>query len=357
MLTHHLSPQKAVGRETDSQVESITQTRLLPKGSALAVMSALAGFALCGIAGAADLGLSWNANPETDIANYRLSYGTSPGQYTQVRDVGRETRALVTNLEAGRTYYFAVAAVNYAGMESDLSDELVHQTPPLYFNLNLAWNTNPETDVSAYRLSYGTESGQYSQVMDVGPSTRATVSNLEQGKTYYFAVTAVNYAGLTSDPSIELVYSGAPSYVSSPSLPQDEPTSVSGPRTFYATASDLLNSYLGGNADGGFDAELSPTVANVTADPDGDGISDSYLLFSYRRSQQVAGETGIVAGVEVSRELASDWLDSSGLPGVVELEEADAAEPGIDLVRVYLPTSLATNGRLFARLAVSQLAQ
>jgi hypothetical protein len=126
--------------------------------------------------------------------------------------------------------------------------------------------------------------------------------------------------------------------------------------TVYTSGDSLLSAYLGGDSAATFDAELSPTAQNVTADPDGDGVSDSYLVFSYRRDQSVAGGSDIVASVEVSQDLASDWQDSGGLPGVVELEEANAAGSGVDVVRVYLPTSLAKNGRLFARLAVSQLA-
>ena len=358
MFTLSSKIKHVVGRCSGRAIEAIPEMRVLAKRSAFAAFVALAGFGFSNIVNAADVGLAWNANPETDIAKYRLSYGTSSGQYTQVKEVGRDTRTLVTNLEAGRTYYFAVSAVNYAGMQSDLSAEVSYQTPPLYFNLNLAWNPNPETDISAYRLSYGTSSGQYNQVVDVGRNTRATVSNLEQGKTYYFAVTAVNYAGMVSDPSIELIYNGAPAIAATSSfalLPQASPT-VSSLSSDTGSVANVLNSYLGADSVGGVDAGLSPTASNVTADPDGDGVSDSYLVFSYRRAQLVASDSSIAASVEVSRDLVSDWQDSSGLPGVVELVEANAAAPGVDIVRVYLPTSLATNGRLFARLAVSQLA-
>lgn len=325
-----------------------------------AAILTLAAFGVSGIVVAADVGLSWNANPETDIAKYRLSYGTSSGQYTQFKEVGRDTRALLTGLEAGRTYYFAVAAVNYAGMESDPSAEVSYQTPPLYFDLNLAWNSNPETDINAYRLSYGTSSGQYNQVLDVGRNTRATVSNLEQGKTYYFAVTAVNYAGMTSDASIELVYNGVPTVAAATSSFASVQEPLPTANTLYlrdASAVDVLNSYLGGDSATGFDEALSPTASHVTADPDGDGVKESYLLFSYRRTQIVAGDPSIAAIVEVCRDLASNWEDSRNLSGVVELEEINAAGPGVDIVKVYLPTKLATNGRLFARLAVSQLAR
>jgi YHS domain-containing protein len=358
MFTLSSKIKHVVGRCSGRAIEAIPEMRVLAKRSAFAAFVALAGFGFSNMVSAADVGLAWNANPETDIAKYRLSYGTSSGQYTQVKEVGRDTRTLVTNLEAGRTYYFAVSAVNYAGMQSDLSAEVSYQTPPLYFNLNLAWNPNPETDISAYRLSYGTSSGQYNQVVDVGRNTRATVSNLEQGKTYYFAVTAVNYAGMVSDPSIELIYNGAPAIAATSSfalLPQASPT-VSSLSSDTGSVANVLNSYLGADSAGGVDAGLSPTASNVTADPDGDGVSESYLVFSYRRAQLVASDSSIAASVEVSRDLVSDWQDSSGLPGVVELVEANAAAPGVDIVRVYLPTSLATNGRLFARLAVSQLA-
>ena len=110
MLTQTSTPKRIVGRDSGRVIESIPITRVLAKRSALAAFVALAGFGFSSIAGAADVGLAWNANPETDIAGYRLSYGTSSGQYTQVKEVGRDTRTLVTNLEAGRTYYFAVAA-------------------------------------------------------------------------------------------------------------------------------------------------------------------------------------------------------------------------------------------------------
>ena len=340
--------------------KSIPRSHVWISRPSRAAIVVLAVFGVSGIVGAADVGLSWNANPETDIAKYRLSYGTSPGQYAQFKEVGRDARALVTDLEAGRTYYFAVAAVNYAGMESDLSAEVSYQTPPLYFNLNLTWNANPETDINAYRLSYGTSSGQYSQVLDVGRNTRATVSNLEQGKTYYFVVTAVNYAGMASDASTELVYNGVPTVAVATSsfASAQEPSPTVNPLSLAdASAVGVLESYLGGDSVAGFDDALSPTASHVTADPDGDGVKESYLLFSYRRAQLVAGDPNIVAIVEVGRDLDSDWEDSRNLSGVVELEELNAAGPGVDIVKVYLPTKLATNGRLFARLAVSQLAQ
>ena len=67
--------------------------------------------------------LAWDANPEVNIANYKLSYGTSTGSYPIVIDAGQNLEASVPNLIQGTTYYFAVSAVNTAGVQSRYSTE------------------------------------------------------------------------------------------------------------------------------------------------------------------------------------------------------------------------------------------
>ena len=70
----------------------------------------------------------------------------------------------------------------------------------------LAWDANPEADIASYRLSYGTTSGSYPNVIDVGTNLEASVPNLVQSTIYYFAVTAVNTAGVQSQYSSEFLY-------------------------------------------------------------------------------------------------------------------------------------------------------
>jgi hypothetical protein len=74
--------------------------------------------------------LSWSAptenadgTPVTDLAGYRVYYGTSPGDLSQSIEVsGAQTTTYeVENLPAG-TYYFAVAAYNTSGVESAQSN-------------------------------------------------------------------------------------------------------------------------------------------------------------------------------------------------------------------------------------------
>jgi hypothetical protein len=69
----------------------------------------------------------------------------------------------------------------------------------------LAWDPPAvSTDVTGYMIHYGTVSGTYPQAIDVGNTTSYTVSNLNEGKTYYFAATAYNRSGQRSVYSNEV---------------------------------------------------------------------------------------------------------------------------------------------------------
>ncbi len=70
----------------------------------------------------------------------------------------------------------------------------------------LEWNANPEPDIGGYRVYYGTESGVYSKVQDVGNATEAVLSGLPVGPTYYCVLTAYNTLGLESGFSRELAF-------------------------------------------------------------------------------------------------------------------------------------------------------
>jgi hypothetical protein len=64
-----------------------------------------------------------NGTPITDLAGYTVYYGTNPSDLTQSVEVsgGTSTSAAVANLPAG-TYYFAVAAYNSLGVQSEPSN-------------------------------------------------------------------------------------------------------------------------------------------------------------------------------------------------------------------------------------------
>jgi len=74
----------------------------------------------------------------------------------------------------------------------------------------LNWNRNPETNVTGYRVYYGTTSRNYSNsVTVVGDVTNNIVAGLASGITYFFAITAYNTTGDESPFSNEVTVSQA----------------------------------------------------------------------------------------------------------------------------------------------------
>jgi hypothetical protein len=74
--------------------------------------------------------LSWtaptlndNGTALTDLAGFKIHYGTSPGVHPLTIDAGNVTTIQVASLTTGHTYYFVVTAYNTAGIESDPSNE------------------------------------------------------------------------------------------------------------------------------------------------------------------------------------------------------------------------------------------
>ena len=77
---------------------------------------------------AATVTATWNANPESDIAGYRLLYGTQSGNYTTTIDVGNVTTRVVT-VVGGRTYFFVVQAYDTSGLTGPNSAEVSVNVP------------------------------------------------------------------------------------------------------------------------------------------------------------------------------------------------------------------------------------
>jgi len=68
----------------------------------------------------------------------------------------------------------------------------------------LAWDPHVESDIAGYVVSWGTQSGVYTALVDVGNRTSWTINNLQVGRVYYFAVQAYNKSGLYSAYSVEV---------------------------------------------------------------------------------------------------------------------------------------------------------
>lgn len=71
-----------------------------------------------------DVLVRWDPNTENDLSGYRVYYGITSGDYSWSVWVGNTTQVSlpVCGEEAGE-YFYAVTAVDFAGNESDFSDE------------------------------------------------------------------------------------------------------------------------------------------------------------------------------------------------------------------------------------------
>ncbi len=177
----------------------------------------------------ADPLLVWGAS-SGDVQGYRIYYGTTQGQYESSKDIGDMTQCSLFDLplQEGSTYYFIVKAYNAAG-ESDPSNEVqwvVPDTSPpgppqgLVGNpvsegdVNLTWQANAETDIKGYKVYYGTTSRIYGSPCSVENATTHTITGLNQGTTYYFAVSALdtsdNESGWSQEVAVQLTDTESP---------------------------------------------------------------------------------------------------------------------------------------------------
>ncbi len=94
--------------------------------------------------------LSWNANPERDVAGYNVYYAyTYDGKYTLLSST---VNTYFTDFGAtnGITYYYAVTAYDYNGNESDLSYDNANATPrPEGYNENI-FNYRQNPNISGF---------------------------------------------------------------------------------------------------------------------------------------------------------------------------------------------------------------
>jgi len=77
-------------------------------------------------------------------------------------------------------------------------------TPSIAGGLLVTWNANTESDLAGYRIYYGTESSTYTNMVDVGKVTSYILPGLQDGRTYYVAVTAYDLNNNESLPSLEV---------------------------------------------------------------------------------------------------------------------------------------------------------
>ncbi|HQG30455.1 MAG TPA: fibronectin type III domain-containing protein [Deltaproteobacteria bacterium] len=88
-------------------------------------------YLLCipGILCAAKVQISWNPNTESDLAGYRVYYGTTSGNYNYVLRLGKVNSVQIDGFFEGYTYYICITAYDTSGNESGFSREVYVDIP------------------------------------------------------------------------------------------------------------------------------------------------------------------------------------------------------------------------------------
>ncbi len=169
------------------------------------------------VAGQNSLLLSWRSNVETDIAEYNIYKSDSP--FSNVLNLTPLDSSPVNtyqdnDLISMQTYYYAVTAVDQFDNENfdvtSVAGTVADTIPPAQvqglqvltmgdkIELNISWIPNGEGDLSHYKVYRSKE--PFDEVNLILLIANATINNyqdinLDEGTTYYYAVTAVDDAG------------------------------------------------------------------------------------------------------------------------------------------------------------------
>jgi hypothetical protein len=91
---------------------------------------------------AGDVTLAWDAVSATNLAGYKVYYGTASRSYLTPLSAGTQTSYTVTtsHFQPGQTYYFSVTAYDSSGNESGYSNEVSKTIPTCDINSDSSTN-------------------------------------------------------------------------------------------------------------------------------------------------------------------------------------------------------------------------
>jgi len=151
--------------------------------------------------------LAWDASPSSDIAGYKLYYGTTSGSSSPPLDVGNVTTATVPNLNDATTYFFSVTAYNTAGLESQRSNEVSYKTPsaPLQlYSLTVNGGSGSGNYPTAARVPVSANPPEPGKQFEVWDDDYAILDDLSSSSTTAFIP--------LRDVTITAIYSALPTY-------------------------------------------------------------------------------------------------------------------------------------------------
>jgi hypothetical protein len=90
---------------------------------------------------AADVTIAWNPKQSSDIAGYRIYYGTCSGIYTSRIDAGKATNIRISDLNKSQIYYFTATTYDRDGYESSFLEEAVYDPSSTNVENGRIWDT------------------------------------------------------------------------------------------------------------------------------------------------------------------------------------------------------------------------
>jgi hypothetical protein len=108
--------------------------------------------------------------------------------------------------ESRKMFFGKESRKSRAGQVGLLAAVLLCNSARCAQNVSLAWNSLNNSSIAGYFLYCGSEEGIYTNRINIGNSTTASVSGLQEGQTYHFAVSAYNSAGTEGSLSTDVSY-------------------------------------------------------------------------------------------------------------------------------------------------------
>ena len=157
--------------------------------------------------------------------------------------------------------------------------------------VTLGWDADTSPLAIGYELGYGTASGGYTIILDVGNLTTFTVPNLLDGTSYYFAVRAYDAAGDRSPYSNEVAATTPP-----PPPPPPPPSDTTPPTV--KIANPWNGTYLSMSTKINVAASDNVGVASIVVLADGVQIAStnlSSLSFAWNTNKVAKGAHTLTA--------------------------------------------------------------
>jgi hypothetical protein len=112
--------------------------------------------ATCLSAAAAEAGvrLAWDANTESNLAGYRVSYGTTSRQYTTTIDVGNVTEFEFFEPNPSVRYFISVRAYNSAGVLGPYSNEVATTPVPQALRVTSISSSHTSPQVTGTTIAF-----------------------------------------------------------------------------------------------------------------------------------------------------------------------------------------------------------